>query len=190
MNMLFYGRPGVGKTSAARILLTELDAEVLEINGSENTGIDTVRDDISRFCSTYSLWDKMKVVFIDECEYLSKNAQGAMRGTIEKHSNIPFLLTANDTSKLHPALKSRCLELCFDVGVLEVGRTVERLLSSYHEKVKQQGCDVTFERLRQIMYLKFPDLRAVAMMLEFEGGMGPKKIVPNGTNLECSHAGG
>ena len=114
MNMLFYGQPGVGKTSAARILLKELDAEVFEINGSETTGIDTVRDEISHFCGTASLWDRLKVVFIDECEYVSRNAQAALRGIIEKHPHIAFLLTANDTSKLHPALKSRCLEVCFD----------------------------------------------------------------------------
>ena len=110
----------------------------------------------------------MKAVFIDECEFLSKSAQAAMRGTIEKHSTVPFLLTANDTSKLHPAMKSRCLEVCFDVSLLEAPEVIERMLPRYYAKVVSLGCDVTFQRLREIMYLKFPDLRAVANALEFE----------------------
>jgi replication factor C subunit 3/5 len=190
VNMLFYGQPGGGKTSAGRIVVKKLDAEVLAINGSSSTGVDTVRDDIANFCSSASLWGKLKVVFIDECEYLSKNAQAAMRGTIEQYPWAAFILTANDVSKLDRAIKSRCLEVCFDVSLFEAPTVIGRVLPVYHQKLTKLGCDVPFERLRRIMYLKFPDLRAVAMMLEFEGGMGPTKSVPNGTNLEGSHAGG
>ena len=141
--------------------------EVEDVHGA----IDTIRDDIERYCSSCSLFDAMKVVFIDECEYLSQNPQGAMRGTIERHSTVPFLLTANDTSKLHHAIKSRCLEVCFDVGLFEAAEVIERLLPRYHAKVINLGCEVTFQRLREIMYLKFSDLRAVANALEFEVGI-------------------
>jgi replication-associated recombination protein RarA len=187
MNMLFYGQPGIGKTSAARILLKEIDAEVLDINGSSSTGIDTVRDEIASFCGSASLWGQLKVVFIDECEYLSKNAQAAMRGTVEKYPWAAFLLTANDVSKLHPAIKSRFLEVCFDVSVLDANAVIERVLPMYEQRLLELGCKVPYERLRQIMYLKFPDLRAVAMKLEFEGGFNPTKIVPNGTNSDDSN---
>lgn len=94
-----------------------------------------------------------------------------MRGTIEQCPWAAFILTANDVSKLDRAIKSRCLEVCFDVSLFEAPAVIERVLPAYHQKLTKLGCDVPFERLRQIMYLKFPDLRAVAMMLEFEAGM-------------------
>jgi len=190
VNMLFHGQPGIGKTSAVRILLKELDAEVLPINGSSSTGVDTVRDDIAAFCSSTSLWGKLKVVFIDECEYLSKNAQAAMRGTIEQYPWAAFILTANDMGKLDRAIKSRCLEVCFDVSLFEAPAVIERVLPGYHKKLTDFGCEVPFERLRRLMYLKFPDLRALAMMLEFEAGLKPKEIVPNGTESGASQASG
>lgn len=190
VNMLFHGQPGSGKTSTSHILTKAVDAEVLDINGSSSTGVDTVRDDIAAFCSSTSLWGRLKVVSIDECEYLSKNAQAAMRGMIEKYPWVAFILTANDVSKLDRAIKSRCLEVCFDVSLFEAPAVIERVLPGYHQKISNLGCNVSFERLRQIMYLKFPDLRAVAMMLEFEAGMKPKEIVPNGTNSEASEAAG
>ena len=104
MNMLFYGQPGVGKTSAARILLNKLEADSYEINGSLETGIDHVRKNIEMFCTSMSLRSDVKVCFIDECEYLSVNAQASLRGLIEKCSQVRFVLTANEIRKMHPAL--------------------------------------------------------------------------------------
>ena len=80
-NMLFHGEPRVGKTSAARILIKRTDAEPYELNGSLNAGIDTLRNEFENWASTCSLSGKRKVCFIDECEYLSRNSQAALRGT-------------------------------------------------------------------------------------------------------------
>ena len=90
MNMLFYGQPGVGKTSAARILLNKLDADYCEINGSMETGIEHVRKNIEMFCVSMSMFSAVKVCFIDECEYLSMNAQASLRGLIEKCDSRPL----------------------------------------------------------------------------------------------------
>ena len=70
MNLLFYGEPGIGKTSAARILTEKTD--VYEINGSFNNGDKTMLRGIEAFASTMSLIDRPKVCFIDEAEYLTK----------------------------------------------------------------------------------------------------------------------
>ena len=72
VNMLIYGKPGLGKTSAARILANKLDADCYEINGSMETGIENVRKNIEMFCVSLSLFSAVKVCFIDDCEYLSK----------------------------------------------------------------------------------------------------------------------
>ena len=68
MNMLFYGQPGVGKTTAARILVNKLEADCYEINGSMETGIEHVRKNIEAYCMSMSLFSTMKVCFIDQCQ--------------------------------------------------------------------------------------------------------------------------
>jgi replication-associated recombination protein RarA len=176
MNMLFYGQPGVGKTTAARILLNKLEVCCYEINGSMETGIEHVRKNIEVYCSSMSLLSAMKLCFIDECEYLSINAQASLRGLIEKYDHVRFLLTANDIKKMHPALRSRCLPICFDVGPIEAPEVIARLMPRYQEKLRQLGCEIDAQRLHEILCTSFPDLRAVANRLEFEATPLPVRI--------------
>ena len=82
-NMLFYGSPGLWKTSAARILLAELGDNSWEINGSLTMGVDVVRD-IETGATSGGLGEGPRVCFIDEAEYLSPNAQAGLRGLIER----------------------------------------------------------------------------------------------------------
>ena len=84
MHLLLYGRAGVGKTSAARILIQSLDADAYEINGSLDTGIDTFRHDFDRWAPSCSLIGGPKVCLIDECEKLSANAQAALEGSLKR----------------------------------------------------------------------------------------------------------
>lgn len=168
MNMLFYGDPGIGKTSAARVLLKTIDADVFEVNGSVATGVDQVRHDVESYCRSLSLYGQPKVCFIDECEYLSANAQAALRGIIEGSRHARFLLTANNISRLHPALKSRCMPVCFDLSPCDAPDIVERLLPRYQRKIREAGLTIDEERLRAILFTEFPDLRRVANRIEFE----------------------
>lgn len=173
MNMLFYGQPGIGKTSAARILLSKLGADPYEVNGSVETGINAVRDDLVAYCRTGHVFGLQKACFIDECEYLSSNAQAGLRGVIEQSQRVPFLLTANDIRKLHPALKSRCLPICFDPNPLEAKEIVERLFTRYRTKLDSIGLDIGDDDLRKILYTEFPDFRRVANRIEFEAQSTP-----------------
>jgi len=170
LNMVFYGKPGLGKTSAAQILLKGLDAFVLPINGSLRTGIDVVRD-LELFCRDPSLFGDMKVCLIDECEFLSLNAQAGLRGLIEQAHGVPFIMTANDISKLHPALKSRCMTISFDVGPLEAEATIQRLLPRYIDKLGKLGYEnIDAEWLSKEMHIVFPDLRQFASRIDFRYG--------------------
>lgn len=93
LNLLFYGKPGIGKTSAARILVNELGADVYELNGSLSDGDKTTARGIETFASTLSLTDAPKICFIDEADYLTKEVQASLRGVIEKvHHNTRFTL--------------------------------------------------------------------------------------------------
>jgi replication-associated recombination protein RarA len=174
LNMIFHGKPGLGKTSAAQILLRSLDAFPLRINGSMRTGIDVVRE-MEKFCEGLSIYGEVKVCFIDECEYLSTNAQAGLRGLIEQAHGVPFVMTANDISKLHPALRSRCRPISFDINPLQAEATIQRLLPRYTDKLRRLGYDdIDAEWLSNEMHVVFPDLRKLANAVEFQYG-APKE---------------
>ena len=168
MNMLFYGKPGLGKTSAARTLITSVEADEYEINGSLDAGIDTFRTDFVVWASSCSLSDGPKVCFIDEGEKLSANAQAALRGVIETYGHIAFLMTANDYTKLDPALRSRCMPISFDLSPKDAPEIMPRLCSRYEKRLKELGFVVDPARIKEIVRLHFPDLRGIANRLEFE----------------------
>ena len=109
-NFLFAGGPGIGKTTVAKALCNEVGAEYLLINGSEESGIDTLRTKIKSFASTISLTDSKKVVILDEADYLNPNStQPALRAFIEEFSNnCRFIFTCNYKNRIIEPLHSRC----------------------------------------------------------------------------------
>jgi DNA polymerase III delta prime subunit len=168
-NMLFYGEPGIGKTSAARILIRELKVDCREFNGSFNDGEKTFVRIIEGFISTYSLVHRSKICFIDEADYMSKEIQNPLRYIIEKFSdNARFLLTANDESKLIPAMKSRCMPICFDVKRKDADAVIERMVDRYSVKLNDAGYEIDEKVIRRIVGTYFPDLRNIANHFQME----------------------
>ena len=110
-HLLFSGAPGVGKTTLAKVLLHELDADwgdVLEINASRERGIDIIREKITNFSSTLP-FGEFKYVILDEADYTTESAQAALRGAMEQYANsVRFILTCNYPHRIIPALHSRC----------------------------------------------------------------------------------
>ena len=100
-----------------------------------------------------------------------KPVQDALRYTIEKVSNYArFILTANDNKKLTPAIKSRCVGICFDVVSKDRPEVIDRLVSRYQVRLEELGITVDPKRLQEIAAIYFPDLRAVANQIDFEFG--------------------
>jgi replication factor C small subunit len=110
-HLLLSGSAGIGKTTLAKILIHELgieDYDVLEINASRTNSVDDVRDKITNFVQMMP-FGPFKVVLLDEADYLSPNAQAALRGVMEEyHATSRFILTCNYPNRIIPALHSRC----------------------------------------------------------------------------------
>ena len=110
-HLLFSGNAGIGKTTLAKLLFNELDLndlDILEINASRTNSVEDVRDKIVNFVQMIPFGD-FKVVLLDEADYLSPNAQAALRGVMEEyHTTSRFILTCNYPNRIIPALHSRC----------------------------------------------------------------------------------
>ena len=166
-HLLFYGPPGTGKTSCMIAIARELYGDnyqnmTLELNASDDRGIDVVRDKIKSFCSTQQLMSRgVKLVILDECDSMTNAAQFALRRIVEKYTtNTRFCLICNYVSKIIPALQSRCTRFRF--GPL----TDESVLKKLNEVANYEGKNLGPKSQRAIVSLSGGDMRKVLNILE------------------------
>jgi replication factor C small subunit len=107
-HLLLYGKAGTGKTTLAKLITQNIDCDMMYINASDENGIDTIRDKVKSFAST-STFRPLKVVILDESDYLTINAQASLRNIIETFSaKTRFILTCNYVERIIEPLQSRC----------------------------------------------------------------------------------
>ena len=107
-HLLFYGTAGTGKTTLAKVITKNIDCDVMYINASDENSVDNVRTKIKGFASSVG-FKKIKVIILDESDFLSPEAQAALRNMMETYSlTTRFILTCNYVEKIIPALVSRC----------------------------------------------------------------------------------
>ena len=107
-NLIFYGPAGTGKTTLAKIIIKNLDCDHIYINASDERGIETIRDKVSSFASVAS-FKPLKVVILDEADFLTIQAQASLRNIIETFSRTTrFIMTCNFVERIIDPLQSRC----------------------------------------------------------------------------------
>ncbi len=168
-NLLFHGKSGIGKTSAARILIHGMELSLMELNGSSTRSDKQILKDIETFASSVSFDGGYKICFIEEADNLGKDAQASLRYVIEKTSqNTRFIFCANEIKRLTPAIQSRLMPICFDVKPADRKAVVDRMIKRYEAKLHGLGYIIDTQRLREIVSIYFPDLRSVANQVQFE----------------------
>ncbi|KAJ1912137.1 Subunit of heteropentameric Replication factor C (RF-C) [Tieghemiomyces parasiticus] len=166
-HLLFYGPPGTGKTStilacARRLYGTHYKSMTLELNASDDRGIDVVRDQIVNFASTREIFSAgFKLIVLDEADAMTQAAQAALRRVIEKYTrNVRFCIICNYVSKITPAIQSRCTRFRF--APLQPDQVEDRL----RQIVQAEGVRLTDSGERAILRLSNGDMRRTLNILQ------------------------
>ena len=154
-HLLLYGRAGTGKTTLAKLLVNNIDCDYLYINASDENSVDVVREKVKNFASTLG-FKEMKVIILDECDYITPNAQAALRNLMETFSkNCRFILTCNYVERIIDPIQSRCQSFqIIPPDRKEVAVHLNSILTK--EQVKSDINDIV-----TIVNGGFPDLRRV-----------------------------
>ena len=174
-NMMFTGTAGLGKTTIAKAICNQLGCDYIIVNGSEEGNIDTLRNKIKRFASTVSLAGDVKVVILDEADYLNpQSTQPALRGFIEEFSdNCRFILTCNFKNRIIEPLHSRCGVYEFNITKKDLPELCGKFLQRSQMILKEENVEVPDTKLLAELIMRFaPDWRRVLGELQRSSGSG------------------
>ena len=154
-HLLLYGKAGTGKTTLAKLLVKNIDCDYLYINASDENNVETVRTKVKDFASTIGFKD-MKVIILDECDYITPNAQAALRNLMETFSkHCRFILTCNYVERIIDPIQSRCQSFqIIPPSKQEVAKHLHKIL------VKENVIDKP-EDIKILVETGYPDIRRI-----------------------------
>jgi DNA polymerase III delta prime subunit len=172
-NLLLTGTAGTGKTTVALAMCKEIGLDYLFVNSSEERGIDTLRTKIKGFASTVSLTDNKKVIILDEADYITPEAQAALRGAIEEFSsNCTFILTCNFKAKLIDAIHSRCSVIDFTLKADEKPKMAAQFFKRITDILAKENIQYDKAAVIKLVEKYFPDYRRTLNELQRFGSSG------------------
>ena len=173
-NLLLSGGPGVGKTTVAKAMLTEINADYIVINGSMNGNIDTLRNEIKDFASTMSFSNSRKYVILDEADYLNpQSTQPALRNFMEEFSkNCGFILTCNFKNRIIEPLHSRCSVVEFGIPKPDRPKVASQFFKRILDILEKENVENNSKVVAKMIESYFPDFRRVLNELQRYSAIG------------------
>jgi len=169
-NLIFYGPAGTGKTTLAKLIIKNLDCESIYINASDERGIETIRDKVQSFASVAS-FKPLKVVILDEADFLTIQAQASLRNIIETFSRTTrFIMTCNFVERIIDPLQSRCQVLkIIPPSKADVARHVVKILNN-------ENVSFETEDIKSIVNQFYPDLRKCLNTIQLNNQEGKLQL--------------
>jgi DNA polymerase III delta prime subunit len=176
-HLILWGKAGTGKTTLAKLVTKNIKCDVMYINASDERGIDTIRDKIVDFASVNS-FNPIKVIILDESDYITPQAQAALRNVMETYSaKTRFILTANYAERIIDPLKSRCQTFHIEPPSKgDIAKHIAGLLDN--EEVQYELTDVA-----ALIKTYYPDIRkiinAAQQSVDSNNILNPGALIPN-----------
>jgi replication factor C small subunit len=169
-HLLLYGRAGTGKTTLAKIITNNIDCDTMYINASDENSVDAVRFKIRSFASSVG-FKELKVIILDEADYLTPNAQAALRNLMETFSkHCRFILTCNYVERIIDPIQSRCQSYkVVPPSRKEVAQQLVHIL-------KEENCTFELDDIALIVNAGYPDIRRVINSAQRQVVEGKLKI--------------
>jgi len=180
-HLLLYGKAGTGKTTLAKLIIKNIDCDHIYINASDENNVDTVRNKIRDFSSSVG-FTPLKVVILDEADYMTPNAQAALRNIMETFSrHTRFILTCNYVEKIIDPIQSRCQVFgVLPPGKLQVARRLRDILDEENVELEKLSDMVP------IVDATYPDIRRAINALQMQSVDG-KLVIDEASLLEADY---